>query len=85
MIKKLRENNIKISKPKSNNMANDLKNIKFVIGAASTGLLELSLRKYKVLIYPTEFYYKNFFQKKYFGLYMLNSSIIKKNYSKKKN
>ena len=61
-------------------MANDLKNIKFVIGAASTGLLELSLRKYKVLIYPTEeFYYKNFLsKKKYFGLYMLNSSIIKK-------
>ena len=48
-IIKLKKNNISISEPKSNDIKEDLKDVKYIIGVASTALLELAQKGYKVL------------------------------------
>ena len=66
--------------PKSNYMAKDLSKVKTIIGVASTALLELSYKKYSVLIVPTEeFDFKNLLlQKKKYGLRELNNKLVRK-------
>ena len=78
--KKLKDHNISVSMPKSNYMAKDLSKVKTIIGVASTALLELSYKKYSVLIVPTEeFDFKNLLlQKKKYGLRELNNKLVRK-------
>ena len=79
--KKLKENNILVHHPNSNNLSDSLKNVKFVVGVASTALLELAARNYKVLILPSEeFDYKDLLSKNFlFDLRMIDSSLINAN------
>ena len=60
-------------------MSKSLKNVKFVVGVASTALLELACKNFKVLVLPSEeFDYKEFIsKKKIFGLNLLNNNTVK--------
>ena len=79
-IIKLKKNNISISEPKSNDIKEDLKDVKYIIGVASTALLELAQKGYKVLfLKSSEFDFSKIkSKKKYFGLCMLDNKQIKK-------
>ena len=79
--KKLKENNILVHHPNSNNLSDSLKNVKFVVGVASTALLELAARNYKVLILPSEeFDYKDLLSKNFlFNLRMIDNRLINSN------
>ena len=78
---KLQKNNIIVHHPKSNELSYSLKNIRFVIGVASTALLELAFNNYNVLVLPSEeFDYKILLSKKtFFGLKMIDNKLVKKN------
>ena len=80
-ILKLKKNNIFISEPKSNNISKDLKNVKYIIGVASTALLELAQKGYKVLVLDSQEFNFNKVKskKKYFGLKMIDNKKIIKN------
>ncbi len=78
---KLKRNNIIVHHPKSNELSDSLKNVRFVIGVASTALLELAFNNYNVLVLPSEeFDYKILLSKKtFFGLKMIDNKLVKKN------
>jgi hypothetical protein len=78
--KKLKENNILVHHPKSNNLSDSLKNVKFVVGVASTALLELAAKNYKVLILPSEeFVFNDLLSKNLlFNLRMIDNKLVEK-------
>ena len=61
-------------------MTDSLKNVKFVVGVASTALLELAAKNYKVLILPSEeFDFNDLLSKNLlFNLRMIDNKLVEK-------